>query len=162
MATTPDDASGPPLSSRLSPLANGGTVLAFDFGEKRVGVAVGDLGVRIAHPLATIDAEDKATRFSEIAKLVAEWTPARLVVGLPMHADGTEHEISRLARRFAQRLEGRFGIPTVLVDERLTSRAAETRLRESGARLDQIGRSLDAAAACEILDAYFSSASRST
>jgi putative Holliday junction resolvase len=137
-------------------------VLAFDFGEKRIGVAVGDLGVRIAHPLATIDAEDTATRFGEIAKLVAEWTPARLVVGLPMHADGTEHEISRLARRFAQRLEGRFGLPAALVDERLTSRAAETRLRESGARFDQIGRTLDAAAACEILEAYFSSASGST
>jgi len=130
-------------------------VLAFDFGEKRIGVAVGDLGVRIAHPLSTISAEDNATRFAEIGKLIAEWRPARLVVGLPMHADGTEHEVSRLARRFAQRLEGRFGLPAVLVDERLTSRAAESRLRESGVRGHDLEAALDAAAAQEILQAWF-------
>ena len=132
-------------------------VLAFDFGEKRIGVAVGDLEVRIAHPLATIAAEDNATRFAEIAKLVAEWRPGRFVVGLPMHADGAEHEVSRLARRFAQRLEGRFGVPAVLIDERLTSRAAETRLRESGARGRAVEDALDAAAAREILEAWFES-----
>jgi putative Holliday junction resolvase len=133
-------------------------VLAFDFGEKRIGVAVGDLEVRIAHPLATIAAEDNATRFAEIAKLVAEWRPARFVVGLPMHADGAEHEVSRLARRFAQRLEGRFGVQAALVDERLTSRAAETRLRESGVRGRDIDAALDAAAAREILEAWFGTA----
>jgi len=133
------------------------TVLAFDFGEKRIGVAVGDLKVRIAHSLATIDAEDNATRFAQIAKLIAEWRPVKLVVGLPSHADGTEHEVSRLARRFAQRLEGRFGIPAVLVDERLTSRAAESRLRESGASARKIDELLDAAAAREILQSYFES-----
>jgi len=133
------------------------TVLAFDFGEKRIGVAVGDLEVRIAHPLATVAAEDNATRFAEIGKLIAEWQPSRLVVGLPMHADGTEHEVSRLARRFAQRLEGRFGVPASLMDERLTSKAAESRLRESGARGRGITDALDAAAAREILEAWFDS-----
>ena len=118
---------------------------------------MGDLEVRIAHPLATIAAEDNATRFAEIAKLVAEWGPGRFVVGLPMHADGAEHEVSRLARRFAQRLEGRFGVPAVLVDERLTSRAAETRLRESGVRGHTVVAALDAAAAREILEAWFES-----
>lgn len=130
-------------------------MLAFDFGEKRIGVAVGDLGVRIAHPLATIAAEDTVTRFAAIGKLVAEWRPVRFVVGLPMHADGTEHEVSRLARRFANRLQGRFGIDATLVDERLTSRAAESRLREAGARGAGLAASLDAAAACEILEAWF-------
>ena len=139
------------------PEAASTTVLAFDFGEKRVGVAVGDLHLRIAHPLTTISAEDSATRFLEIGKLMAEWRPARLVVGLPMHPDGTEHEVSRLARRFAQRLEGRFGVPTVLVDERLTTRAAESRLRESGTRGRRIGAALDAAAAREILASWFDS-----
>jgi putative Holliday junction resolvase len=113
--------------------------------------------VRIAHPLATIAAEDNDTRFAEIAKLVAEWRPARFIVGLPMHADGTEHAVSRLARRFARRLEGRFGVPAVLVDERLTSRAAETRLRESGVRGRAVTEALDAAAAREILEAWFES-----
>jgi putative Holliday junction resolvase len=133
----------------------GTSVLAFDFGEKRIGVAVGEIEIGIAHPLATIHAEDNATRFSVIGKLVDEWRPGRFVVGLPMHADGTEHETSRLARRFAQRLEGRFGVPATLVDERLTSRAAETRLRESGVAGHKLEESLDAAAACEILAAFF-------
>ena len=118
---------------------------------------MGDLEVRIAHPLATVAAEDNATRFAEIGKLIAEWQPSRLVVGLPMHADGTEHEVSRLARRFAQRLEGRFGVPASLMDERLTSKAAESRLRESGARASEITDVLDAAAAREILEAWFDS-----
>lgn len=132
-------------------------MLAFDFGEKRIGVALGDLEVRIAHPHATLHAEDNATRFAEIAKLVEEWRPGRFIVGLPMHADGTEHELTRLARRFARRLEGRFGVPVSLVDERLTSRAAESRLRESGARGLDVERALDAAAAREILEAWFES-----
>ena len=130
-------------------------MLAFDFGEKRIGVAVGDLELRIAHPLATFDAQDNASRFAEIGKLVDEWNPAELVVGLPMHADGAEHETSRLARRFAHRLEGRFGIKVTLVDERLTSVTAESRLREAGLRADRIEATLDAAAASEILAAYF-------
>lgn len=132
-------------------------MLAFDFGEKRIGVAVGDAEVRIAHPHSTIHAEDNATRFAEIAKLVNEWRPGRFVVGLPMHADGTAHEITRLAQRFARRLEGRFGIPATLVDERLTSRAAESRLREGGARGSRVEQALDAAAAREILEAWFES-----
>ena len=120
-------------------------------------MAVGDLHVCIAHPLATIDAEDNASRFLEIGRLITEWRPSRLVVGLPMHADGTEHELSRLARRFARRLEGRFGVPAILVDERLTSRSAESRLREAGVRGPRVTEGLDAAAACEILASWFES-----
>jgi putative Holliday junction resolvase len=132
-------------------------VLAFDFGEKRIGVAVGDLTLRIAHPLSTIHAEDNATRFGEIRKLVAEWHPARLVVGLPMHMDGAEHELTRLARRFAQRLQGRFSLPVSLVDERLTSEVAGMRLRESGVSSRKVKDVLDSAAACEILQSWFDS-----
>lgn len=132
----------------------GTTVLAFDFGEKRIGVAVGDSSLRIAHPLTTVAAEDNATRFSELGKLIAEWRPVRLIVGLPMHADGSEHEISRLARRFAHRLEGRFGVAAALVDERLTSKSAESRLRESGIRSADVRGGLDAAAAREILQVW--------
>jgi putative Holliday junction resolvase len=113
--------------------------------------------VRIAHPLTTIAAQGNAARFAAIAALVEEWRPGRCVVGLPMHADGTEHEVSRLVRRFAQRLEGRFRLPVSLVDERLTSRAAETRLAESGVRADRLRDVLDAAAAREILEAWFES-----
>ena len=132
-----------------------GAVLAFDFGEKRIGVAVGDFEVRIAHPLTTIEGEDNASRFGAIGKLISEWKPVLLVIGLPLHADGAEHEVTRLVRRFAHRLEGRFGIPVTLCDERLTSRAAEARLRESGTRAARIETSLDAHAAREILEQFF-------
>jgi putative holliday junction resolvase len=132
-----------------------GTVLAFDFGARRVGVAVGDLALKIAHPLTKVDAEDNRIRFERISALIDEWRPVRLVVGIPLYADGAEHDVSRLARRFARRLEGRFGIPVTLVDERLTSRAAETRLREAGTRGERLKAALDSAAAREILQAYF-------
>ena len=152
VSSNESDAAGNASESELAST----TVLAFDFGEKRIGVAVGDLGLRIAHPLTTIRAEDNVTRFHEIEKLITEWVPKQLVVGLPAHADGAEHQVSRLARRFARRLEGRFAIPTALVDERFTSRAAETRLKETGAHAAKIKDALDAAAAREILEAYFS------
>jgi putative holliday junction resolvase len=146
-----------PPASRLPAPVSGTTVLAFDFGEKRVGVAVGDLAVRIAHPLTTITAEDNARRFEDIRKLIAEWRPVRLVVGLPMHPDGTEHGLTRLCRRFARRLEGRFSLPVSLVDERFTSAAAESRLRESGANTRHVEEVLDAAAASEILQSWLES-----
>lgn len=149
-----------PHASHPTPHAKTGTVLAFDFGEKRIGVAVGDTQTGLAHPLTTIAAEDNRARFAAIGALIGEWQPACLVVGLPAHADGTEHEISRLCRRFAQRLEGRFGIPVQLVDERLTSWAAEAALREAGVRGARLKGALDQAAAREILAAYFSSSQK--
>jgi putative Holliday junction resolvase len=139
----------------VEPRPERGSVLAFDFGEKRIGVAVGEYELQLAHPLATIAAEDNTTRFAAIAKLIDEWRPVRLVVGLPAHADGAEHELSRLARRFARRLHGRFGIPVVLVDERLTSRAAESALVESGLRAHEVADAIDAVAASEILLTHF-------
>ncbi len=131
-----------------------GTVLAFDFGEKRIGVAVADLSVGIAHPLETLHAEDNKTRFAAIAALIAEWKPVQLVVGEPRHADGGAHEVARLARRFAQRLEGRFGVPVALVDETLSSAAAESRLHEHGVHGEKLKNALDAAAAGEILETW--------
>lgn len=108
------------------------TVLAFDFGTRRIGVAVGDLATRLAHPLATIDAEPDEQRFAAIAALVAEWKPARLVVGLPLHADGTPHETTARAQRFGRQLAGRTGVPVEYADERHTTTAAATSLAEAG------------------------------
>ena len=138
--------------------ARTGTVLAFDFGTKRIGVAVGDYETRLAHPLAAIAAVENRARFAAIERLVAEWRPVRLVVGLPSHADGAEHPVGRLARRFAQRLHGRFGIRTELVDERLTSHEAEGLLRAAGARGARVKAGLDSVAAQRILETYFASA----
>lgn len=129
-------------------------MLAFDFGEKRVGVAVADLAVGIAHPLQTIHAEDNKTRFAAIDALIAEWKPLQLIVGEPRHADGGAHEIARLARRFAQRLEGRFGLLVTLVDETLSSASAEARLHEQGVHGDKLKAVLDSAAACEIMETW--------
>ena len=142
----------------LTPHAGTGTVLAFDFGEKRIGVAVGDLAVGIAHPLTAVCAEDNRSRFAAIAALLDEWKPVALVVGVPSHPDGAEHELGRLARRFAQRLSGRFNLDIRLIDERLTSHAAETGLRQQGVRGKKLKTAVDAAAAREILQTYFEAA----
>lgn len=132
-----------------------GTALAFDFGEKRIGVAVGDLGLGLAHPLATVSSEINKQRFDSIAKLIGEWQPVLLVVGLPTHADGTEHELTQLSRRFARRLQGRFGIDTVLVDERYTSITASAALQEAGIKRKKQKPVLDQVAAQQILQSYF-------
>jgi putative holliday junction resolvase len=141
----------PALNAQLAPA---GTVLAFDFGEKRIGVAVAEVTVGIAHPLQTIHAEDNKTRFAAIAALIAEWRPVHLIVGEPRHADGGAHEIARLARRFAQRLQGRFGVPVTLVDETLSSAAAASRLSEQGVHGGRQRAVVDAAAAGEILSTW--------
>jgi len=108
------------------------TVLAFDFGTRRIGVAVGDLATRLAHPLATIEREREADRFDAIAALLDEWKPARLVVGLPVHADGTPHDMTARAQRFGRQLAGRFGLPVDYADERHTTHAAASTLAEAG------------------------------
>lgn len=139
----------------MSPRPARGAVLAFDFGEKRIGVAVGELELAIPHALTVIAAEDNDSRFAAIAALISEWRPVRLVVGIASHADGAVHETGRLARRFGQRLQGRFGLDVDYVDERLTSLAAEAALREAGVRADKRAALLDAAAAAEILRSWF-------
>jgi putative Holliday junction resolvase len=145
-----------PRPSPLTLHARTGAVLAFDFGTKRIGVAVGDFETRLAHPLGTLEAAENRARFAAIERLVAEWRPVLLVVGEPAHADGTEHPVGRLARRFAQRLRGRFGLRVELVDERLTSHEAEGALRSAGARGERLKARLDAVAAQRILETFFS------
>lgn len=134
-----------------------GTVLAFDFGEKRIGVATGETLLGSAHPLTVIRAEANEDRFAAIGKLVAEWQPERLVVGLPTHADGTPHEMTRLAQKFGERLEKRFKLPVAYADERLTSLDAEARLRETGRNSKSAKPVLDAVAAQLILQTWFES-----
>lgn len=132
-----------------------GTVLAFDFGEKRIGVATGETLLGSAHPLTVIRAESNDDRLAAIARLVDEWQPERLVVGLPTHADGTPHDMTRLAARFGERLGKRFGLPVSFADERLTSRDAEARLREAGRDARAAKGVVDAVAAQLILQTWF-------
>jgi len=139
-----------------------GTVLAFDFGEKRIGVATGETLLASAHPLTVIRAESNDERFAAIGKLIAEWQPERLVVGLPTHADGTPHEMTRLATKFAERLQKRFNLPVSMADERLSSLDAEARLRETGRNAKSAKPLLDAVAAQLILQTWFESSSHAT
>ena len=132
-----------------------GTVLAFDFGEKRIGVATGETLLGSAHPLTVIHASSNDDRFAAIGKLVDEWRPERLVVGLPTHADGTPHEMTRLASKFGERLARRFLLPVSFADERLTSRDAEARLRETGRDTRGAKAVVDAVAAQLILQTWF-------
>ena len=128
----------------------GGTMLAFDFGTRRIGVAVGERETGTAHPLETIAAEDNQTRFARIGAMILEWRPAELVVGLPLSMDGTEHEMTLRCQRFANQLRGRYNLPVHFVDERLTSVDAEMSLREAGGdRFDKAA--IDALAAQRIL-----------
>lgn len=120
-------------------------MLAFDFGLKRIGVAVGNTVIRQAQPLTVIAAATNDAKFAAIAALLSEWTPARCVVGLPLQPDGAEHQMTLRCRRFANQLHGRFGVETVLIDERYSSAVLEARR----------GELIDDRAAAIILQQYF-------
>ena len=120
-------------------------VLGFDFGVKRIGVAMGNTLTGQAQPLAVIQSIDNAARFKSIGELIDLWRPARLVVGEPRHPDGAEHEMTLRCRRFANQLHGRYNLPVVLVDERYSS-AVITSKR---------GEIIDDKAASIILQQYF-------
>lgn len=121
------------------------TVLAFDFGLKRIGVAVGNTLLRQAQPLAVIAASTNTAKFAAIADVVAQWQPERCVVGLPLHPDGAEHAMTVRCRRFANQLHGRFAVETALVDERYSSAVLEAKR----------GEVIDARSAAIILQQYF-------
>lgn len=132
-----------------------GTVLAFDFGERRIGVAVGEHLIQSANPLTTIDDESNDVRFARISTLIQEWQPALLVVGMPLSLDGAETEMTQLCKKFARRLNGRFNLPVALIDERYSSAEASQMLNESGIRGRAQKEMLDQVAAQTILRSYF-------
>ncbi|RKW41074.1 MAG: Holliday junction resolvase RuvX [Lautropia sp.] len=134
-------------------------LLAFDFGEKRIGVATGNTLTGAAQPLGTVAETTTDGRFARIGALIREWQPARLVVGRPLHPDGAAHEVTARAERFARQLEGRFGLPVSLVDERYSSVAAQARLRAQGrGARGRAAQGDDAMAAAIILEQYLSEA----
>ena len=124
-------------------------VLAFDFGTRRTGVAVGNTLTRSAQPLATLEADTDDARLAAIATLVAEWRPQALVVGVPVHADGTPHAMTARAERFAQALEARFALPVARADERHTTQLAQSAL--TGARAGRGGRAQRDALAAQLI-----------
>jgi putative holliday junction resolvase len=135
------------------------TVLAFDFGLKRIGLAAGDTLTRSAAPLPAVPASQSGPDWSSIEKSLRSLHPKRLVVGAPYNADGTPGSLAPAARRFASELEKRFGLPVNLVDERWSSLEANEALkarRASGERRKRIRREdIDSAAAAVILQRWF-------
>lgn len=100
-------------------------LLCFDFGTRQIGVAYGQTQTGTAAPVAVLKARDGQPRWEEIARLIDDWRPARLLVGLPLNMDGSESEFCLRARRFARRLQARSGKPVTMVDERLSTAAAK-------------------------------------
>ena len=106
------------------------TLLAFDFGTKRIGIAIGQEVTGTANPLLTITAIKHKPDWDSISKIIKEWQPDLLVIGLPLHMDGTEQPMTQAARRFSNQLNGRYQIPIALMDERLSSNEAESIIKE--------------------------------
>jgi putative Holliday junction resolvase len=143
------------------PQARESTVLAFDFGTRKIGVAVGNTMIRIAHPLVTLEAATAPLRQEAIAPLIAQWQPAMLVVGRPVHADGTPHRMTAAADRFARELSACFSIPVVRADERYSTRAATAALADvAGTNRATRKAARDAVAAQLILQSWFDQAPR--
>jgi putative pre-16S rRNA nuclease len=138
----------------------GHTILAFDYGERHIGIAVGDTGTRIAHPLGMVRRPRAAAALAEIDVLVREWRPDKLLVGLPFTADGGEHPLATRVRRFARQLAARYRIPVGFADERFSSTAAEEVLRESDRGGQKYKHVTHALAASTVLQAYLDESSR--
>lgn len=132
------------------------TLLAFDYGEKRIGVAVGNTLTGHARALTVFENRSREYRFEIAGQLIAEWKPMTVIVGLPMHPDGTPHEMTQLATRFGNQLNGRFSVPVTWVDERYSSVEAKAEMKRNGVKMNAKGRydDIDAEAARVILQQY--------
>jgi putative Holliday junction resolvase len=128
--------------------------MAFDFGLRQIGVAVGNCELRSTQPLAIIRAREGVPDWSRLEQVVKEWQPDLLVVGDPLNMDGSDSELCRRARKFANRLHGRLGLPVELVDERLTSFEAKQVSREQGHKGDYKRRPVDSQAAELVLRSW--------
>jgi len=129
-------------------------VLGFDYGSKQIGVAVGQGITGQARELAVLKARDGVPDWAEIEKLLGEWQPDALIIGLPLNMDGSCSDISGRAEKFARRLHGRFGLPVHLHDERLSSFAARAERRGQGGGRKARGKPVDALAAALIVEGF--------
>lgn len=131
------------------------TVLGFDYGTKSIGVAIGQIITGSATPIGSLKAVDGIPNWDQIEKLLIEWQPDLIVVGLPLNMDGTEQEITQRAKKFANRLNGRFNIKVETQDERLTTADAKARLFELGGYKKLTKDQIDAVSAVLIIESYF-------
>lgn len=149
----PDLAAVPALAETAA-AARSETVMAFDFGERRIGVAIGETLLGAARPLATVAESASERRFAAIGQLIDTWQPSRLIVGLPRHIDDRVHEFAAHCQRFGRQLAGRYRLPVEFADERYSSAVAETARAERGLGGRRHKSALDAAAAAVILQAW--------
>lgn len=131
------------------------TVLGFDYGTKSIGVAVGQAITGTANPICSLKAIDGIPNWDQIGELIKEWQPNLVVVGLPLNMDGTEQEITQRAKKFANRINGRFNIKVVTQDERLTTADAKARLFEFKGYKALTKGQIDAISAVLIIESYF-------
>ena len=131
------------------------TFLGFDFGTKSIGVAVGQRITGTARPLPALKAQDGKPDWNVIEKLLKEWQPEAVIVGLPLNMDGTEQPLTARARNFANKIHGRFGVQIPLHDERLSTVEARAGLFEQGGFRALNKGSVDSASAVIILESYF-------
>lgn len=130
-------------------------ILGFDFGTKSIGVAIGQPITGSAQPLKAIKATDGIPDWTQIEAILTEWQPGLVVVGLPLNMDGTEQEMTQRARKFANRIHGRFGVPITTQDERLTTADAKARLFEYGGYKALSKGQIDSVSAVLIIESYF-------
>jgi putative Holliday junction resolvase len=135
------------------------TALAFDFGTRSIGTAYGQTVTDSARELTPLPARDGQPDWHQVQRLVEEWQPKLLLVGLPLNMDGTESELSQRARKFGNRLHGRTGLPVEFVDERLSTRAAKEEAFERGHRGNFARDPVDSIAARIILEDWLRSRS---
>ena len=131
------------------------TALAFDFGTKSIGCAIGQSITGTAQALPAFKAQDGIPNWEAIEKCLKEWKPDVVIVGLPLNMDGTEQNLTLRARKFANRLQGRFGVNVHLQDERLTTTQARSEIFERGGFKALKKGKVDGISACLILESWF-------
>ena len=132
-----------------------GNILSFDFGEKRIGVAIGNSITKSSHPLETINTSKNTERYKLIELLLKTWEPVKLVIGYPLNEDGTLSRMSLLAKKFGMKLTNKYNIPIAMIDERFTSSEADLELKKFEKNFKKRKIVVDQVAAMIILDSFF-------
>ena len=132
-----------------------GNILSFDFGEKRIGVAIGNSITKSSHPLETINTSKNTERYKLIELLIKTWEPIKLVIGYPLNDDGTLSKMSLLAKKFGMKLMNKYNIPITMIDERFTSSEADLELKKFEKNFKKRKIVVDQVAAMIILDSFF-------
>jgi putative Holliday junction resolvase len=131
-----------------------GNIIAFDFGQRRIGVAIGNNVSKTAQALITIESATNNQKFEAIQKIMEEWMPVSIVVGVPFNVDGSEHKVTNLSKKFAKQLEEKYSLPTHLIDERYTSIEASHELKDKKIDVKKKKLLIDQIAAKIILQSY--------